>query len=87
MATKAQATNGPRQRIAESAMEDCTLSTMGCAKHDKERGTVRTVVVMVEFPGKEGKQPIRMTTDAATQFIACLTASLGAALTARAGGN
>lgn len=76
---QAHATDGPRQRLCESALERCTVTTMGGAKRTKD-GTERTVVVMLEFPGKQGKQPIRLTTDAATHLIARLTQSLGAAL-------
>ena len=81
MSTRIQAvaTNGPRQRVCESALERVTITTLGTKKHTPD-GYVRAVTVMLEFPGKEGKQPVRLTTDAATHLIACLTASLGAAL-------
>jgi len=78
-AVEGHATNGPRQRIAESALERVTITTLGCKKRTPE-GIERSVSLMLEFPGKEGKQPVRLSVEAATRLIACLTASLGAAL-------
>ncbi len=84
MNIEAKATNGPRQRVSEAALEKVALDTLGGAKRTPE-GLQRNVVLTLEFPGSMGKQYVRLTTDAATQLIARLTQSLGAALVAFGG--